>query len=613
MGTAVHRSELARVRGGRMQQMSVVLILSSGLAVLPGALDRFTWPKTMIAGLGCALTLSARSRSGVLPRRVMLCLAAGATMLVLGALYSSAPWSQLWGRYPRYEGVVVLAIYLACVVCGARLLGPIGSDRLWPIVVRVMAWAGVAVALVSVAQAAGVSPLTSSVVRPGSLLGNSSDLAAWAVLILGPLLWEVVRRPRILVVIGSCASALTVVLSGSRIGVIAALVVAALVALSGAPLDRRRLSWLALASVLLVVITVAYPGSRDRFTGADAAARQSVAGRLLLWRESIQLVSAHASLGVGPSGFVDAIPAYHDRQWSTRIGPDNPPDSPHDIFLQATAAGGIPLLILFGWFVWLTLKAGWHGWRGADSLAAGAFCGLVGYGVTLTVGFTTPGTTTLACLWVGAVVAQRPNPEVRRVVRVIRGLLAAVVSTATLIAACAGVSELLLRSAIGTLATGDVPATASRFTQAIIWRPWDADVHLQAAHAFAGATDRGLRGAADAGQPFAQHALQAHPSSPEALVDAGRLKESLGDYKGAAAFLEAALARSSCDARLWLRRGVVAAEQRDDRTAERSFMRAAWLRPDDPQPWADLRLLYILQGNAAGAMAAQAEEQRRQS
>lgn len=48
----------------------------------------------------------------------------GSATLVLAALMSQAPAASFWGRWPRYEGAVMIPVYFAAAWLGARLLGP---------------------------------------------------------------------------------------------------------------------------------------------------------------------------------------------------------------------------------------------------------------------------------------------------------------------------------------------------------------------------------------------------------------------------------------------------------------------------------------------------------
>src|ERR1039458_5947615 len=80
-----------------------------------------------------------------------------------------------------------------------------------------------------------------------------------------------------------------------------------------------------------------------------------------------------------------AIARDHDSRYERRVGPLNPPDSPHNWILQATVAGGVPLALLAIMLAGLTLQRGLRATRrqatGGEAAAVGEMlAGLVGYG-----------------------------------------------------------------------------------------------------------------------------------------------------------------------------------------------------------------------------------------
>ena len=116
-GSAASRGMVPRERA------ALLLLVVSGACFLPGALDRFVFPKLAVAAAGVtlALTVSARGR---LPREVHRDARARRAAAARGRRSpSTAPVAQLLGRPPRYEGVVALSVYLGALVAGARLLG----------------------------------------------------------------------------------------------------------------------------------------------------------------------------------------------------------------------------------------------------------------------------------------------------------------------------------------------------------------------------------------------------------------------------------------------------------------------------------------------------------
>jgi hypothetical protein len=207
---------------------------------------------------------------------------------------------------------------------------------------------------------------------------------------------------------------------------------------------------------------LAVPSTRSRPVGTSPFPGHTVTGRVLLWGETARLVGDRPLLGVGPGGYADAIPTYHDARYERRVGAQNPPDSPHDRILQAAAAGRLPLALLAVALAVLTLARGRRAVEvqsaaGEAAAFGGMLAGLVGYGVTLLFHFTSPGTTPLAAVLGDALLADpaRAGPVRPAVWRRAAGVLGALAWAAlAVVLASAAVAELPLRSALDAAVHG---------------------------------------------------------------------------------------------------------------------------------------------------------------
>ncbi len=532
--------------GGR-ERWAILLLAVSGAGFLPGALDRFVFPKLALAAAGVMLAFSVPAR-GSLPRPAVWLLLAAAVILLSAALTGDAPLPQFLGRPPRYEGVVALAVYLGALVAGARLLGPRRAPGSTAWLLDGVAVAALAIGIEAALEAAGLRPLVSNVSRPGSLLGNASDQGAWALLALGPLAAVAIRLPGTLHRAGAIGAAVALMTSGSR-GALAGAAVLAVVlfVLAG---DRRARVAIALGAVVIAAGVLALPATRSHVLSATRLSRQTTTGRTLLWGETLELVRDHLLLGTGPSGWVDAIPSYHSRRYETEVGPANPPDSPHDWVLQAAAAGGAGLACL------ALIMAGFVLYRGLRSLDAqppdgeriafgGLLAGLAGYGVALLFYFTGPGTTPLAALFAGALIAAPPQPAARAVAWP-RAALVSAYAVLVIVLVAGAAAEIPLRRALLEAAAGNLAAADSDFKTAHDLRPWDAGVDQIATHAYAVLAQRHYSGAAGFGIPWSVNELAAYPDSIQALQDGATLESAAG-RPGAAARLLARARRLEPD------------------------------------------------------------------
>ena len=264
------------------------------------------------------------------------------------------------------------------------------------------------------------------------------------------------------------------------------------------------------------------------------------------------------SLGVGPSGYLDAIPAYHDSRYERRVGPLNPPDSPHNWILQATIAGGVPLALLAIVLAGLTLQRGLRATRrqatgGEAAAVGGMLAGLVGYGTALLFHLTSPGTTPLAALLAGAQLATHPLPapaDAGSLRRPMRLTARAALVTLVIVLTGAAFAELPLRSAIDAAATGHFDTANHDFRAAQLLRPWDAEIDAMAAHAYATLASYGIAGAAEQGAPWAAKELAAHPDSVQALMDTAQLDLARNERAGARRLLLRALGLEPANAEL---------------------------------------------------------------
>lgn len=588
----------------RPAQWAVVLLVVTPAVIIPGGLDRFEFGKLVVAAVGVLLAFLAAA-TGRLPRAASIGLAAGAVVLLVAALTSQSPLVSLLGRAPRYEGLAVLVVYLLAGVVGARLLGPSRPERLTDLVLVTMAWCAIAVAAVGALESVGIHLWSSTVERPGSLLGNASDQGAFGVLYAGPLLVAALRRRRPVEIVGAVAAAATVVLSGSRGALVGLAVVVILLVVLGSR------SWKPLLAVLagIAVAALAVPFTRDRLLGLTPMSGRTITGRGLLWRESLSLLSDHPLLGVGPSQFEIAIVGRHDLAWQQTIGPDNPPGSPHNLFLQAWSAGGLLLVIALIVLVVLVIRGGFAQHRAAASdlgWPAGVLAGLVGYGAALQFHLTSPGTTIPACLFAGSLLAV-PVGDKPALDRALRWAVLVLAGCLTIVFAAAALAEFWLLAAANTAGTGRYADADGDYRTAQRLRPWDLELPGQAMTRFVTAGTSGNPGT-DKALPFAQawsDRLGPLADDEQLVQNRAALLQAVGQQTQAAALLDRALAADPYQPQLLVLRGVVHAQRGELDAALAAFTKATEVDPTNAQAWHNLAYVYNAQGKTDLAEATQ--------
>jgi O-antigen ligase len=307
----------------RVVQAGAVAVVLAAATYKVFELDRFFIPKeltlhltALLAGL---LALAAARRAE--PTRGDLAFAGFLALSAASAALAQNPWAGTRALAVSVSGLVLFWT--------ARALARAGLGRPLLVALAVAAVVGCGTAL---AQAYGVRVDLFSLNRaPGGTLGNRNFVAHLAAFTLPVLLLAGLRAWRgfgvILCGAGVAASAATLVLTRSRaawLAVIAVLAVLVVGWLLVAPLRRHGRSWLRLALLMVfagggVAAALLLPNSlrwksdnpyADTATGMVNYQEGSGRGRLIQWRNSVEMAVAHPLLGVGPGNWPVAYPRY---------------------------------------------------------------------------------------------------------------------------------------------------------------------------------------------------------------------------------------------------------------------------------------------------------------
>ncbi|MFC5930972.1 O-antigen ligase family protein [Cryobacterium melibiosiphilum] len=636
----------------RAATVAIWLLVLASIVLLPDAFVRWFLPKDLVAAAAVAIASVAVAR-GRLPRWFVLASLGAGLIALLAVLFSAAPGAQLWGRWPRYEGLITLPVYFGAVWAGARLLGPAAPAGQLRTVVRAVAAAALALGMVSLLEAAGARPLASDLARPGALTGNATDQGVLAALFVAVLALPVLRAwtpsrgvgrsgtpgatsafERWALSAALLLAALTVVLSASRAGLLAAgvtvVVLLVLEIVRGDRVAARRTAVIgASAAVLLAAGTLLVPFTRNRVLGASPLAAQSFEGRFDFWRDSLALLAAHP-FGLGPSGFLNEYSGVSTATDSSTL------DSPHNWLFQVALAGGVPLVMLVLGIVIAGVWGGVRGWRRAclaaahltaanltatdaarPDLQAAALAGLAGFGVALLTHFTAPSTTIVAAALAGVLLAAGPTGGARARLAtaanagLARGTRTAALTAWTVALLMAMSAEVPLNAGVTAAARGQIAAADAAFDHARSLRPWDTDLESIAAQSFAAASDAAsaaastagpatpegaaaAAGAADAGQLAVEWAQRSRADLPgtvatERALAVGQL--AVGDSAGAARTLAVLVRLAPGDPAIAVQNAIVLYTVGDISGTAAEVQRALRL---DPQNETALRLQQIL-------------------
>jgi O-antigen ligase len=330
------------------------------VAITPGYWFYFdVTPKVVVLLGGTAIALIAggsrfrpRSQFGWL-------LAGGVASLVLSVLFSTNRALSWFGSNWRRFGVVEQSAIL--LLAWLVTLHAAGRPNRVRIILRGVAAAGLAAGFYGILQYFGRDPLLPAaayhvgegiwaIVRPPGTLGYVSYFANWlsTAAFLSLALAQMEERP--LLRYGAYAAAAVaicaMVLTGTRGALLASVAGCAVLVYGRAWRPARRS--IALAAVLGAAAIAFYVSpagwnlhSRVRWFREDPRG----GARLELWRDTLGMSIHRLPTGFGPEVFTAQFPHYESKQLAESY-PDFAHESPHNMFLDALVAGGLPGLVI---------------------------------------------------------------------------------------------------------------------------------------------------------------------------------------------------------------------------------------------------------------------------
>jgi len=279
----------------------------------------------------------------------------GVASLVLSTAVSSNPAVSLFGTaWRRYGGLSQASIMVVAVLIAKHTAGRF--DRA-TIILRGISAGALLAATYGIAQYCGWDPLLPAsayhigegiwtIVRPPGTLGYTSYYAVWLVMACFASLASVESDTdvtwRWIAGASAVLSVCAILLSGTRGAYLGLLAGAAICLIWRRPrLSRRLVAGLALAASLGLLFYISPFGlelrSRTRWFAEDPWG----GARLYLWRDSARMAVDRLAAGHGPEVFSAAFPQYESSQLAAAY-PDFGHESPHNIFLDALVAQGLP-------------------------------------------------------------------------------------------------------------------------------------------------------------------------------------------------------------------------------------------------------------------------------
>lgn len=349
-----------------LPKFTILLVGTSVLLLL--------WARRLVAPVGDRLLMAALLNSGLV-RLVGLYFAC----IALSTVFGVASLVSLFGSSSNFMGLLTQLCFFIGFL--GLIIGIGTSDVRLRRALWVMVASGGLVALYAAAQFFGLEPFVPTsiytftspagpVARVCSSLGHSNylgNLLLYVAPLAAALAFASGGRARWLRGLAALLTLAAIVLSGARgawAGILAgAAVFAALERKEAAArfgANRRRALQAAaviLATVSLAAILIALsPAARSIGERVEALRREGVesSGRLILWRDSLKMVPAYAPVGCGPEGFRKAFLAYKSPELA-QLAPTASNESPHNAYLEAAIAYGLPAAALYIAIIVLTL------------------------------------------------------------------------------------------------------------------------------------------------------------------------------------------------------------------------------------------------------------------
>jgi O-antigen ligase len=426
----------------------------------------------------------------------LVLLAAQSLSLLASTVFSTEPGLSYSGSNWRRFGLAAHGATLLFVVLFSSFLS--AHRACVPALLRVFTATGLAAAVYGILQYFGVDPLVPpesyhigegewTIVRTPGTLGHAGYFATF---LLTAVFWALalarIEGNRLWRLLASGTAALgsfAVILSGTRGAMLGLLAGAAI----GGLWRRPRLNGRVLAAALFVAFAFGAfyfsPSgerlrARTRWYVEDAAG----GGRLLLWRDSFRMFAAGPwTSGAGLETYSAEFPRFLSRELA-RAYPNRYYESPHNIFVDALTAQGLPgLLLLIAW----VLAAAAAAWRLRRSeFAAGAWLAAAFVAALCSnqfLAFTLP---TALCFYLSAALlvtlhaSELGTPVEARAPRWCWLAAACAAGVLLVFAMRLAAADVLLLKVQRLAGSGRIPESIASYEQARRWMPWGMNVDL---------------------------------------------------------------------------------------------------------------------------------------
>lgn len=535
----------------KLSNLGIRIFAVAPLAFLPGIYDRWGWPVIFLHLLGaCLVVLSAPKLN--LPGWLAPGMIGLVGVWTILALTGPNPILHLFGRSPRFEGILTWIALAATLWAGATLFAGHRARQAMTTYATTASWAMLPFGAISLLESLGYQPIPTDVARPGSLAGNATDQGLLAITYLAAITaaialnWEHQHTRQPLLFIGISGALISLLTSASRGAYLAAAVLAAaimIVAMKIAGKQRRVLTISAVLIAAIVAVTLFLPDTQARFFAGDPLAGRTFDERFIMVNMSLHLLGNHMWLGIRPNSFADAIPAYFPRDWYVHTDSTTALDSPHNWIIHILLDGGIiSALAVVACATWVAryllrsyLVAGFDQRMVTLLLGGGIMAVCMGLLTTVNSPKVLLGASFILGALIGIQVAFNPSQnsaqdhqDERLANQMPRAALAIVCGLTAVLVLGAIVGDAYILRALAAAQQGNIDSANTSFVSASRVRPWDRELSLRAAEALGGALESHGRNSAQGREYESEIALNWAQEAVKNLPDSYRSHQALG-------------------------------------------------------------------------------------
>lgn len=272
---------------------------------------------------------------------------------VLASLLAENSWKAFFGETSRYVGLIS---YLSCILVFLLLsISRIqGSQVVW--LFKALSFVGFIEITYVIIQLAEIDPINWNTPygRFIGTLGNSNFAGSFLSLCSVATLWLVINRyskfsTRVLWLLVIASQQVAILIGGVRQGTLTALLGFGVIALYQINIRYKgnRKIFYSSISLMSLGVFLLIAGMFQKGPLTSLIYKSSVSIRGDYWRAAFRMIQDSPIFGFGPGAYGDYFAEYRDMIQVERSGINVLADSAHNVFLDLSVSGGIPLALIY--------------------------------------------------------------------------------------------------------------------------------------------------------------------------------------------------------------------------------------------------------------------------